>query len=396
MSKKILLLEEAIYLPSFGGGNKANRLLLEEFAAAGYECTAVCRGLNEQNRLTTTEELVRELAEREVEINTDEPDVLRYNYRAVEVHAMNHKSTAEKRDYVSSHIATTQPDFILVSCEDRKYFLLEAAMAVLPERVVLLVQTVSLLPFGPLAMQTNARQTELFQRTGAAVSISRFAQDYLLEHARIESTLASFPVFGKGPFPRFSNFDKGFVTMINPCRKKGLDIFLAMAKAFPAQAFAVVPTWGWSEEVATLVGTVPNVTVLKAVDDIDIILEQTKILIAPSLWPETFGYVIPEAMLRGIPVLAADNGGISEAKLGVDYLLPVNGWQLIDGDDFFPEQDLDPWFDALNELLNSKEAYEECSTESTLKAHEFVNSISIEPFETIFAHLNTDLADSAL
>ena len=47
----------------------------------------------------------------------------------------------------------------------------------------------------------------------------------------------------------------------------------------------------------------------------------TRILLVPSLWGEAFGLVVVEAMLRGIPVLASNVGGLVEAKLGVDYIL---------------------------------------------------------------------------
>ncbi len=43
----------------------------------------------------------------------------------------------------------------------------------------------------------------------------------------------------------------------------------------------------------------------------------------PSLWDETFGYACVEAMARGVPVIASAVGGLSEAKLGVPYSVPV-------------------------------------------------------------------------
>jgi glycosyltransferase involved in cell wall biosynthesis len=43
----------------------------------------------------------------------------------------------------------------------------------------------------------------------------------------------------------------------------------------------------------------------------------------PSLWQEAFSITVVEAMLRGIPVLASNIGGLPEAKLGTDFLLPV-------------------------------------------------------------------------
>jgi len=53
------------------------------------------------------------------------------------------------------------------------------------------------------------------------------------------------------------------------------------------------------------------------------VLEQTRILLAPSLWYEGFGLSAMEAMLRGVPVLASDSGGLQEAKAGTQFVLPV-------------------------------------------------------------------------
>jgi len=59
---------------------------------------------------------------------------------------------------------------------------------------------------------------------------------------------------------------------------------------------------------------------------LDQIYSQTDLLVVPSLWPEPFGRVGPEAGLRGIPVAAFDVGGVS------DWLVNgVNGY-LASGD----------------------------------------------------------------
>ena len=70
----------------------------------------------------------------------------------------------------------------------------------------------------------------------------------------------------------------------------------------------------------------------------------------PSLWVEGFGMAVVDAMLRGIPVLASNYGGLAEAKLGTDYLLPVHPIQRFE--DYLdenmlpvpvvPEQDVGP------------------------------------------------------
>jgi hypothetical protein len=47
-----------------------------------------------------------------------------------------------------------------------------------------------------------------------------------------------------------------------------------------------------------------------------------KVLIVPSLWFEAWGIVVIEAHLRGIPVIASDAGALTEAMLGLDYIVP--------------------------------------------------------------------------
>jgi glycosyltransferase involved in cell wall biosynthesis len=112
--------------------------------------------------------------------------------------------------------------------------------------------------------------------------------------------------------------------------------------------------------------------------------------LVPSLWPETFGLVVPEAMLRGIPVLASDVGGLPEAKLGVDYVLPVRPGEFRKEGFVAPPQDLSPWSQALGKLLSDEGAYERCSQQSRQAAHAFVATASVARFETLLNQLAED------
>ena len=59
---------------------------------------------------------------------------------------------------------------------------------------------------------------------------------------------------------------------------------------------------------------------------LDAVLDSTDLLVVPSVWPEPFGQVGPEAGMRGVPVAAFATGGISDwLKEGVNgYLAPGN------------------------------------------------------------------------
>jgi len=59
---------------------------------------------------------------------------------------------------------------------------------------------------------------------------------------------------------------------------------------------------------------------------LDAVLNSTDLLVVPSVWPEPFGQVGPEAGMRRVPVAAFATGGISDwLKEGVNgYLAPAN------------------------------------------------------------------------
>ncbi len=372
---KILLLQDKVYLPSFGGGNKANRLLLEALARSGNECAAVSPALISRAGPSNEAEFHAEMAARNISVESPQPGMFRYNYRDVRVDAMNFSTTDHYRDFALRRISEFRPDAILVS-DDKERVLLECAVQTACERAVLLLQTIVHLPFGPLSAHESERQARLIGKAGAIVVISRFLQEYLEKHGGLSSHHIPMPVYGERPFPDLGKFDRGFVTMINPCPEKGLAIFLALAREFSSTEFAAVPTWGADDAVLRALEQMPNVQILQPTDDVEEILEQTRILLVPSRWPETFGYVVPEAMVRGIPVLASDIGGLSEAKLGVDYLLPVPSLEQ-------QVVEIGPWSSALRTLLSSAEVYRRCSAESREAALEFISGVSVAPFEAL-------------
>jgi len=384
---KLLLLQDHLYLPSFGGGIKANRLLLESLVRRGHECNVASPAFTTRAGPGNESEFLEQMKQRGVPVAFPEPGLYSYSYNGVNVDAMAFPSADRIHELIARRIHQIQPDAVLANDDKRRLFL-SSAVAAAPDRVILLLQTVVNLPFGPLAAQESGDQLELMRRARRIVVISHFLQDYLYRYAQLESTLISFPVYGDGPFPVLGQFDRGFVTLINPCVEKGLGIFLALARDFPSVPFAAVPTWGADQAVLEALLALPNMTILEPAEDVDEIYKRTRVLLAPSVWTETFGYVVPEAMLRGIPVLAGNIGGLPEAKLGVDYLLPVIPAERHNGTYTSPPQNIAPWANALRQLLTDPDAYRKCSVRSRQAALKFHSGISISQFEELFHSLD--------
>jgi glycosyltransferase involved in cell wall biosynthesis len=384
---KIALIQDDIYLPSFGGGLKANRYLLEGFARQGHDCLVLSRALTRSaDGPRTEDEFAAEMQARNIVFQELEPNVFSYENKGVQVDAMNFSDPDTQRDYLMRRLRAMNPDWIFVT-DDKRRIMLQAALDAAPSRVILMLQTIISLPFGPLSVDKSTVYTELVRSARAIIVISHFMKDYIHDHGDLDSYLMHLPVYGSGPFPDMSGFDRGYVTLINPCELKGVSIFIGLAQAFPDVEFAAVPTWGADRDLIDRLRAMPNVRILKAANDIEDILSKTRILLAPSLWPETFGYVVPEAMLRGIPVLASDIGGLPEAKLGVDYVLPVIPGEFTANGFVTSQQDIRPWSQALSELLSDQDTYRQCSQQSRQAALDFVATISVSKFETLLSQL---------
>ncbi len=384
---RLLLLQDHIYLPSYGGGVKANRLLLEGLARRGHRCTVVAPAFAPSAGPADETEFHAEMARRSIVIAEEEPPVFSYHHRDVDVDAVSFPTAEELRSHVERRIGELRPDWVIVNDDKLRLLLAPALAAAGPDRVVLLLQTVTNAPFGPLSLAPSRAHARRMREARAVVAISRFLQSYLARHGSLAATVLSLPVYGEGPFPALGGFDRRYVTMLNPCLEKGVDLFLALAQAMPEVDFAAVRGWGTDSAVLCSLEREPNVTVLEPADELDAVLAQTRVLLAPSLWPETFGYIVPEAMLRGIPVLASDIGGLREAALGAALLLPVVPLERRNGRHVPTPQNAQPWRDGLGRLLSDPTEYARRSRTARAAALAHASRCGVEPFESLLAGL---------
>lgn len=99
--------------------------------------------------------------------------------------------------------------------------------------------------------------------------------------------------------------------------------------------------------------------------------------------------IVVEAMLHGIPVIASNAGGIAEAKVGVDYVVPVNAIDNLTEEfdermlpiPIVPSQPLEPWIKTLKRLLADETHYISLARKSRKAALEANQAEDIRLFE---------------
>jgi glycosyltransferase involved in cell wall biosynthesis len=287
------------------------------------------------------------------------------------------------------------PDWVLVSSEDVAHVLLREAAHAAPERLVYLAHTPQFFPFGPESWNKDEAASDAIRHAAGVVSIGQHMAGYIREHLGRGATVIHPPIYGHPPYRRFGRFGSGTVLMVNPCAVKGISIFLALARLFPNVEFAALNGWGTTAQDRAALSALPNVRVLDTVPDIEDVLREARCLLMPSVWYEGFGLIAMEAMLRGVPVVASNSGGLEEAKRGTGCVVPVRPvekYELAFDDTgmpraIVPEQDLQPWAAALETMLNDEAAYWSEAERSRTVALAFVSGLDASEFERYLQQL---------
>lgn len=108
-----------------------------------------------------------------------------------------------------------------------------------------------------------------------------------------------------------------YVTFINPMPVKGVELAIAIAALCPEVPFLFVRGWPLSAKAETQLqrhlARLSNVRLMERSDDMRTVYAQTRVLLVPSQWEETWGRVVSEAQFSGIPVLSSNSGGLPES-----------------------------------------------------------------------------------
>ena len=382
---RILLAHNSLYYPSYGGGDKSNRLLMEALAARGHEVLVVARVEDFGN--TSHTRLLEELAARGVAPREENAARIQFSLNGVEVRVLTGEPFL--RAYFTAQIEAFDPDVILTSTDDAAHLMLQRALHATRARVVYLIRATVVLPFGPDSSMRSDARTAALRKVDGVVAVSEYVARYAREWGNLDAVHVPISLLEPREYLSSGRIDNRFVTMVNPCGVKGLSIFLGLAEEMPGVKFAAVPTWGTTGADLTALRKHPNITVLGPVDDIDEVFRHTRVALVPSLWAEARSRIILEAMVRGIPVLSSNVGGLAEAMLGMDYLLPINPVvqyqaamdELMVPVAEIPRQDIGPWRATLERLINDPAHYEALSTRCRRAALAYAHNLNAVPFE---------------
>ena len=387
---RILLAHNSLYFPSHGGGDKSNRLLMEALAAKGHQVRVVSRV--EHFGEAAHQRLAGQLAQRGVKFEeTDE--LIRFERHGVDIRTLTRSS--QLRAYFTRQIDEFDPDVIITSTDDPAQLLFDIARRAKRARVVYLIRATIATPFGPDSSMVSAEKTAVLRQADGVVGVSEYVAGYARQWGGLNGTHVPISLMEAGPAHALGSFTNKFVTLVNPCAVKGIDIFLGLAETMPQIQFAAVPTWGTTPEEFRRMRALPNITLLPPVDDISEVLRQTRVMLVPSVWAEARSRMVMEAMLSAIPVMASDVGGLKEAKLGVPYLLPVNPVTHyrpeLDPNMVpiaeVPTQNIAPWQTVLQKLTTDEQHWKEISLQSRTAALEYLEQLTIDPFEAYLEEL---------
>jgi glycosyltransferase involved in cell wall biosynthesis len=373
---RILLTANASYDPPQGGSTRSNLAWLRHLAAQGHACRVIAptRAGNANARDRAVDGIaIRSVAHLQLE------------------HAL-----------VAHEIRAFAPDWVLVSSEDVAHILLREVAHTAPDRLVYLAHTPQFFPFGPESWHRDETAAAAIRRAAGVVSIGHHMAAYIREHLGRDATVIHPPIYGHPPFRQFGRFGSGTVLMVNPCAVKGISIFLALAHIFPNVEFAALKGWGTTAQDRAALSAIANVRVLETVPDIEDVLREARCLLMPSVWYEGFGLIAMEAMLRGVPVIASNSGGLEEAKRGTGYIVPVHPvakYELVFDDRgmpraIVPEQDLTRWVAALETMLNDEAAYWSEAERSRQAALAFVSGLDASDFERYLQQLQPSASHS--
>jgi glycosyltransferase involved in cell wall biosynthesis len=160
-----------------------------------------------------------------------------------------------------------------------------------------------------------------------------------------------------------------YVTFVNPIPQKGALLFARLADMLgsrrpdiPILVVQSAASAGGLNAIQGLdFGRYPQIMAAPATPRPADFFALTRILLVPSTFREPFGRVAAEALINGIPPLVSDRGALPETVHRAGRVLPLPAWMTESTTELPTVEEAQPWFDAVCELWDEKNAYDRAS-----------------------------------
>jgi len=145
------------------------------------------------------------------------------------------------------------------------------------------------------------------------------------------------------------------ILFVNPVPSKGAHLVGAIAERLPHRRFVVARSWAASPDDPLVDYALPNVETVPLTPDMRAIYARARLVLMPSVWEETWGRVVTEAQVSGIPAIAADRGALAENVGAGGAVLPLGA-------------SVERWCEAIEGLLGDDGAYARASRAAKAQA----------------------------
>jgi glycosyltransferase involved in cell wall biosynthesis len=176
---------------------------------------------------------------------------------------------------------------------------------------------------------------------------------------------------------RAERVDGRFVTFVNPIPIKGSAWFARIAVEVAARRpeipFLVVEGrggLGWLRRVPVDWSIVTNLHGMHSTPYPKEFYSQSRVVLVPSLWEESFGRVAAEALANGIPVLASRRGALPETLGGAGFLFDIpDRYTEGAGMTQVPSSaEVAGWVETIERLWDDAAFYDECRAQALERA----------------------------
>ena len=239
------------------------------------------------------------------------------------------------------------------------------------------------------------RRADIFRPVDAVLVPSRFAQAHYRRTLGLECTAIPGPWdWTRVQCPEVQG---RYVTFVNPQPEKGVFIFARiaweLARRRPDIPLLVVEGRGgaeWLQRAGLDRRTLANLYVMRNTPDPRDFYRASRLVLAPSLWQESFARVAVEALINGIPVLASTRGGMPEALEHAGFQFPVPE-QYTPASRVLPTAaEVAPWVETIIRLWDDAAFYEQEQRRCRAAAEAWRPERLAPGFEEFFARVLQD------